>query len=246
MPDAKPTDDTQLMMLNCLILSRTKEGKSANDDDRFDEEVGAYFTSLRKAFSDPDRIELLTPYLFGYDIEALERLAHSDDGAVRYLVCKAKDDVLILAVAVFDSAGEAALPVGPPFKHGSQGQMGRGPAYFHYAFSYSRRVANAREAMEIVEEGLPLGIDKYAAILAYVTSESFTLADRFAGSEVYHLIRSVERTGQRTKLQRKHNEFLDAYLEWRDNHTEEARTRVVTVADELKRLDPNFSYTLEE
>jgi len=246
MPNAKPHDSAQLMMLNCLILSRTKEGQGASEGDRFDEEVEAYFTSLRKAFSDPDRIELLTPYLFSYDIEVLERLAHSDDGAVRYLVCKAKDDVLILAVAVFDDAGEAALPMGPPFKHGSQGQMGRGPAYFHYAFSYSRRVGSGKEAMEIIEEGLPLGLDKYASILAYVTNESFTLADRFAGSETYHLIRSVERTGRRIRLEKKQNEFLDAYREWKAQHTAEALQRVITVADELKRLDPSFSYTLEK
>jgi hypothetical protein len=100
--------------------------------------------------------------------------------------------------------------------------------------------------MEIVEEGLPLGLDKYAAILAYVTSESFTLADRFAGSEVYHLIRSVERTGNRLRLENKQNEFLDAYREWKADHNEEARKRMLTVADELRRLDPTFSYTPEK
>jgi hypothetical protein len=47
MPNAKPNDNSQLMMLNCLILSRTKEGKGAGEEDRFDEEVEAYFTSLR-------------------------------------------------------------------------------------------------------------------------------------------------------------------------------------------------------
>ena len=233
------------MMLNCLILSRTKEGTGTSEADRFDDEVEAYFTSLQKAFSDADRIELLTPYLFGYDIEVLQRLAHSDDGSVRYLVCKAKDDVLILAVAVFDAAGEAALPVGPPFKHGSQGQMGRGPAYFHYAFSYSRQVASAQDAIEIIEEGLPLGLEKYAAILAYVTNESFTLADRFSDCEIFHFMRSVERTGMRSRLERKQNEFLDAYLAWKASRSEEDRHRVLVVADELKRLDPGFLYNLE-
>jgi hypothetical protein len=245
MTKAKPNDNSQLMMLNCMILSRTKEAKAANEEDRFDEETDAYLESLRKAFADPDRIEVLTPYLFSYDIEVLERLAHSDDSTVRYLICKAKDDILILAVAVFDEAGEAALPVGPPFKHGSQGQMGRGPVYFHYAFAYSRRVGCAREAMELIEEGLPLGIEKYAAILAYVTNEPVTLADRFAACETYHLVRSVERTNRRIRLERKQNEFLDAYREWKANHTQEARLKMTAAADELKRLDPNFSYTPE-
>jgi len=274
MPDDKVEAKGQLVMLNCLLLSRTHEGsaqaaatqpaagrptdapnalaadpaacKGGPPDNRFDEEVEAYLASLRKAVSDPDHLENLTPYLFEYDIEALQRLAHSDDGAVRYLVCKAKDDVLILAAAAFDAAGEAALPVGLPFSHGSQGQMGRGPAYFHFAFSFTKKLADPAEATAIVEKNLPPGLWKYSTILAYVTDQQFDFTDRFAGSEVYHLMRTVEKTGKRIRLERKRNEFLDAYLEWRGSGTEEAKQRVLEIAGQLRRLDPGFSYTPTE
>ena len=257
MPDKKLKVNRQLLMLNCLLLSRTKEGSAdtapgqagerAADagDARFNEEIGAYLAGLTKAVSNPDHIEHLTPYLFAYDLEILERLAKCEDGSARYLVLRAKDDVLVLAAAIFDEAGSAALPEGPPFKHGSQGQMGRGPAYFHFAFSFSKQIANPTEASVIVEENLPPGLWKYSTILAYVTGQEFEFPNRFADAEVYHLARTVEKTGRRLRLERKQNEFLDAYRDWRDNRTEEARARMITVADELKRLDPNFSYTPE-
>jgi hypothetical protein len=97
----------------------------------------------------------------------------------------------------------------------------------------------------IVEENLPPGLWKYSTILAYVTGQEFEFPDRFSESEIYHLVRTVAKTGRRIRLERKQNEFLDAYVDWRDNRTEEAKIKVLTVADELKRLDPTFSYTLK-
>jgi hypothetical protein len=267
MPDKKLNPNRRLLMLNCLLLSRTREGSgqlspesqaaaahplaaaSAGDratgasDARFNEEIGAYIASLSKAVSNPDHVEHLTPYLFAYDLEVLERLAKCEDGSVKYLILRAKDDVLVMAAAILDEAGGAALPEGPPFKHGSQGQMGRGPAYFHFAFAFSKQVTNPAEASVIVEENLPPGLWKYSTILAYVTGQDFEFRDRFADAEVYHLVRTVEKTGRRIRLERKQNEFLDAYRDWRDSHTEEARLKMITVAGELRKLDPTFCYT---
>jgi hypothetical protein len=222
-------------------LAESKGVSSRNH--RFEEEVNAYLENLFKAFSDPASAEHLIPYLFDYDIEALHRFTHSNDARLRYTICRTQNDVLIISVGVFDSAGEKALPCGPDMKHGTQGQMGRGEVYYNFAFAYSSRVPGIKEAILAFQERIATGFEKFATILSYVTGQPFDLSTRLTDGEIYHLLRSVETTAKRTRLERKQNEFLDAYLDWRDHRTEEAQKRVILVADELRRIDPTFSYT---
>ncbi|MFZ1947858.1 MAG: hypothetical protein WAW06_09975 [bacterium] len=246
------------LMLNCLLLTRipedtepdpSKKQAAARERERYHEEISTYLRSLSAGFSSPANAEHLKPYLFDYDIEALKRMAASRDAALRYVVCRAAGDVLILSVGVFDK-GQAARAAkarqGPPdYRHGTQGQMGRGETYFHFAFSYADTVADAAEAVSSVCAKIATGLEKYAAILAYVTGCPYELPARMKDCEVHYFSRSVETTGTQRRLERKRNQFLDAYLEWKACPTVEAKQRLALAADELKQMDPTFNYAPE-
>jgi hypothetical protein len=120
--------------------------------------------------------------------------------------------------------------------------MGRGQTYYHFAFSYSKRLPGVGETISDVLEQLSKGFEKYVTILTYMRGEYFDIVQRLSDGEIYHLMRSVEESGKRLKLERKQNEFLDAYMNWRNMGTEEARSRVVSIAEELRSLDPTFTY----
>jgi hypothetical protein len=232
-------------MLNCLLLTRINDASGGGPDgDAYNEEIGTYIRSLATGVSDPSSLETLKPYLFDYDIEALRHLAASRDSAVRYLVCRAANDVLILSVGVFDAPpGELATP---RFPNGSQGQMGRGEVYYHFAFSYANRVTGVPQAVAAVIEKIATGLEKYSTILSYMTGLPYDLTARLQDCEVHHLTRSIETTGKQKRLERKRDEFLDAYQEWKARQTEEARCRVLMAADQLRRLDPTFTYVPDQ
>jgi hypothetical protein len=234
-------EPTFFFMLNCLLLTRAQNDIEAADN-QFEEEVNVYLENLMTAFANPSYIERLRPYLWDHDIEVFRRLEHSNDARLKYTIYKADADFLLFSIGVFDTAGEKSLPPGPEFRHGHQGQMGRGQTYYHFAFSYSKRLPGVRETISEVLDQLSRGFEKYATILNYLRGEYFDIVQRLSESEVYHLLRSVEQTGRRIELERKQNEFLDAYLNWRNVGTEEARTRVVSIAEELHSLDPTFKY----
>jgi hypothetical protein len=234
-------EPTFLFMLNCVLFTRVKNDIEAGDN-RFEEEVNVYLANLLTAFSKPSYIENLRPYLSDHDIEVFRRLERSNDARLKYTIYKANADFLLFSIGVFDSAGETSFPLGPEFRHGHQGQMGRGQTYYHFAFSYSKRVPGVGGTISEVLEQLSRGFEKYVTILTYLRGEYFDIVQRLSDGEIYHLLRSVEESGKRHRLERKQNEFLDAYMNWRNAGTEEARSRVVSIAEELHSLDPTFTY----
>jgi hypothetical protein len=234
-------EPTFLFMLNCLLLTRVKNGLESADN-RFEQEVNVYLANLLTAFSNLSYVEHLRPYLSDHDIEVFRRLENSCDARLKYTIYKANADFLLFSIGVFDSAGEKSLPLGPEFKHGHQGQMGKGQTYYHFAFSYSKRVPGIRETVTEVLEQLSKGFEKYVTILTYLRGEYFDIVKRLSDGEIYHLMRSVESAGKKMELERKQNEFLDAYMSWKNMGTEEARNRVISVAEELRALDPTFTY----
>jgi hypothetical protein len=121
--------------------------------------------------------------------------------------------------------------------------MGKGQTYYHFAFSYSKRLPGLGETVSEVLEKLSKGFEKYVTILTYLRGEYFDIVKRISDGEIYHLMRSVEATGKRIQLERKQNDFLDAYMEWRIQGTDDAKHRVITIAEELKGIDPTFTYS---
>ena len=248
--DERPEPQTHFLMLNCMVLTRVTEraatmsGTSTNCDN-FDEEVTSYVKSLLGGFSNPSAADDLKPHLFDYDAELLKTMDGVGDGAFEYTVCKTENDLLVLSAAVFDPRDKAPEQIAE-FKHGIQGQMGRSGTHYYFAFSYANAVVYLDDTLGAILEKISLGLDKYSTILSYITGHPFDLADRLGDSEVHRLVRINHTTGRRIRLERKQDEFLDAYLEWRSRRTDEAKHRVLVLADELKKLDPTFTYLPEK
>lgn len=246
-PDDNSNGNRWLLMINCLVLTRTTDGRdpagAVAKDDNFCEEAAAYVRSLLAGFSNPGLADTLVPHLFDYDVDLLKKTQAAADAAVRYVLCRTDNDLVVLSAAVLD-ASAVERGGASRFKHGAQGQMGRSGAHYYFAFSYVNTVPTILLVVATLLEKIGMGLDKYATILSYITGKPFDLAARLASAEVYHLERYVETTGRRIRLERKQDEFLDAYLEWREHRTEDAKKRVLLIAKELHILDPTFTYDI--
>jgi hypothetical protein len=229
------------LMLNCSLLT-SLAGESERASERFDEYVTTYLSSLRRAVSDPEQLDNLRPFLSDYDIEVIERLGVAFDAGLRYTIHRAPEDLFLVSTGVFDSAGRECLPIGPDYRHGSQGQMGKGDTFYHFTFSFSGEVENLDAFLRQITEKISLGFRKYAAILTHVRGKHFDFDHRMRGSEVFHLARSVEGSIKKRRIEVKRNEFLDAYMEWKTRRTQKARRKLSAVASQLRELDPSFNY----
>jgi hypothetical protein len=237
----KCTEPTFFFMLNCLLLTRVQNNLESGNG-MFEQEVNMYLANLLTAFSNPSYVQQLRPHLSEHDVEVFSRLENSNDARLKYTIYKANADFLLFSIGVFDSAGEQSIPLGPEFRHGHQGQMGKGQTYYHFAFSYSKRVPGIGDTMTEVLDQLSKGFEKYVTILSYLRGEYFDIVKRLSDGEIYHLMRSVEEAGKKTRLERKQDEFLDAYVTWKSRGTERAKKKVMVLAEELRTLDPSFKY----
>jgi hypothetical protein len=237
----KRKEPTFFFMLNCLLLTRVQNNLESGNS-MFEQEVNMYLANLLTAFSNPSYVAHLRPHLSDHDIEVFTRLRNANDARLKYTIYKANADFLLFSIGVFDSAGEQSIPLGPEFKHGHQGQMGKGQTYYHFAFSYSKRVPGVGDTMSEVLDQLAKGFDKYVTILSYLRGEYFDIVKRLSDGEIYHLMHSVDATERRYKLEKKQDEFLDAYMAWKSRGTKRAKKKVVILAEELRDLDPSFRY----
>ncbi len=235
---------TFFFMLNCVLMTRAETG-NLGDEDAFEQEINVYLANLLSAFSNPSYIEKLKPYLSEYDIEVFRRLQNSNDARLKYTIYKANADFLLFSIGIFDGCDDKLLQGGARYHNGKQGKMGRGQTYYHFAFSYSQRLPDLGQAIPHVLEHLSKGFEKYVTILSYLRGEYFDIIERLSDGEIYHLMRSVEASGRRMKLEHMQNEFLDAYLNWKKLGTKEALLRVREIAEELRNLDPTFTYRPE-
>lgn len=200
------SESAPLFMLNCLLFTREETMQATGTPgplpNRFAGKVDGYLTGLLAAFSDPSNVEHLAPHLAGYDLEVFRRLKHSDDATVRYTVYKTQRDFLLLSIGRFDERGKEALPAGPEFKQGSQGQMGSNKGYYHFAFSYcSGEPGTPGEIAEVYKQ-LSMGFEKYSTILTYSAGMYYDLGERLAEAEVYNLTRATGARLRRSALER--------------------------------------------
>lgn len=263
-PSNPSTDSASLFMLNCTLFTREQatpcgaapgdaipeqaepgQTDSAQTDTPFDAKIDRYLNGLLAAFSRPPCIEDLVLRLADHDLEMFRRFVRSESASLRYKIYKTERDFLLMSVGRFGPRGREALPAGPEFKHGNQGQMGKNPGYYHFTFSYCAAEPRTSGKLAEIYKQLAMGFQKYSTILTYSAGMYYDLGERLAEAEFYNLSRSTDATRKRLVLEIKRNEFLDAYLAWKREHTEAAKRRMQLVADDLRTLDPGFTFRPE-
>jgi hypothetical protein len=241
-----------LFMLNCTLFTREENAKDSprpeagsspeTGADRFTRKVDGYLTGLLAAFTKPTNVEHLVPSLAEYDVDLFRMLMSSDEATVKYKIYRTGRDFLLLSIGRFNHLAGNSLPASPEYRHGNQGQMGRNSGYYHFTFSYRAGDPGTPDEAARVYKQLSMGFQKYSTILTYSAGMYYELGDRLADAEFYNLTRSKSAARKRAMLETKRNEFLDAYLAWKKKHSEAARKRMRSIAEDLRSLDPGFTF----
>jgi hypothetical protein len=247
---------TYHFMMKCLLYSRMETGLISNKD-YYDEDVNVYIAHLLNAFLSPAFLEQANKYLSPYDMDVFCQLSNSTDARLKYLLYKTNADFLLISLGIFDKPGKGASgEAGPglnvevstedlPRSPAEEAYIGRGKTYYHFAYTYSQQIHNARAAITEVLEKLSLGFDKYTRILSHMRGEYLDLMKRFSRGEVYHLERSVSETQKNDLLRQKQDELLDLYTEWKQTKSPELRKKMDLLVEEIRKLDPQFKFDIK-
>jgi hypothetical protein len=226
-------------MMNCILYSRIETGLESNAEG-YDEDVNVYLAHLLESFSHPEYVESARRFLSKYDVEVFERLANSSDARLKYLIYKTNADFMLVSVGVFEQSPAVNQKKFPPAEDAS---IGRGKAYYQFAYTYSQQLHKRGAAISEVLEKLSAGFEKYVKILSHLRGEYFDLGSRFSSGEFYHLERSVDEEARRQQLRERQDRFLELYSEWRRTGDDELKAALQRQADEIRQLKPDFKFS---
>lgn len=234
-----------LFMMHCLLYSRVQTGLLSRTDP-YNEDVNLYLAQLLSSFINPEYVEQAKKSLSKYDTEVFRRLSTSADARVKYTIYKTNTDFLLVSIGIFDNPSailSKSKAKGQPLEEAS---IGRGKAYYHFAYSFSQQVDRKNPAISDVLEKLSVGFDRYARILSHLRGEYVDIMKRLYRGEVYHLERTVDAEGKKDLLKQKQNLLLDIYSEWKKTGAQHLQRRLNQVVEEIRTLDPSFNFTITD
>ncbi len=245
------TTPTFHFMLKCLLYSRLQTGLVSNRD-FYDEDVNVYMAHLLQSFIDPAYLDRARPYLSQYDSDVFSSLAESTDARLKYTIYKANADFLLVSMGIFDDPKAMTRP-----RHGGrrgaawtepteEAYIGRGKTYYRFAYTYSQQLYRKSAGISEVLEKLSIGFDRYLKILAHMRGEYLDLMDRLSAGEVFHLERSVDETARREEISAKQDQLLDLFNDWQKTKDKETLKKIQAVAEELRKINPGFRFTLPD
>lgn len=234
---------TYLFMMHCLLYSCIDTGLLQKKD-RYDEDVNVYLAQLLNSFINPDYVHRAKKSLSKYDTEVFRRLSTSSDARVKYTIYKTNVDFLLVSVGIFDNPSAILNKSKAKSQPSEEASIGRGKAYYHFAYSYSQQVHKKNPAVSEVLEKLSVGFDRYARILSHLRGEYVDIMKRLSKGEIYHLERTVDAEGKKDLLKQKQNLLLDIYSEWKKTGAQYLQKRLNQVVEEIRTLDPSFNFTI--
>ncbi len=233
-----------LFTMHCLLYSKVQTGMLSNRD-YYGETVNVYLAQLLNSFINLQYTERVRNSLSRYDTEAFQRLAGSTDARLKYTIYKTDSDFLLVSVGLFDNP--KALLTRPRLKNQptEEASIGRGKAYYHFAYTYSQQVNKKTPPVSDVLEKLSAGYERYARILSHLRGQHTDIMERLSKGEVYHLERTVDLEGKKELIRQKQNLLLDVYSEWKKTGAEHLQKKLDKLAEEIRALDPSFLFTMK-
>lgn len=229
-------------MLHALLSSRIETGMSS-DDRPNEEDVNVYLAHLLCEYARPQYHERVHRYLSDFDSSIFQRVSHSKNNRLAYTVYKANADHTLLMMGLFQNGrGKRPSALPAPLRLDDTVHLGRGKAYYDFAFTYSRSLFGHTSGIATVLCKLSSGFEEYVRLLTHARSEYFNFIDHMSEGELFHLQRSV----LAQDLPALHDAFLDAFSEWRRDPTPEKRARLAESARAIEKLEPSFQFKLPE
>ena len=247
MGDSREVEPTFFFMLNCLLYSRLETGYPSNHD-FYDEDVNMYLTNLLCSFMNPDYHRRAKKYISRYDTSLFQKLEDSQDVRLKYTIYKTNADFLLISIGIFNDATKPKLDLEalPQVNNEEQAHMGRGKAYYQFAYSYSQSMFRKSTGITEVLEKLSKGFERYVEILSHMRGEYFNILDRLTAGEVYHLERSVDHVEADKELKKLQDRFLDVYSRYLKSRDPVLKAEIEEIVTQIRQLDSSFDFFMED
>jgi len=231
-------------MMNCLLYSRMETGFPSNHD-FYDEDVNVYIANLLCSFMNPDYHRRAKKYISPYDSNLFEKIKDSSDVRLKYTIYKTNADFLLISIGIFRKP-DGCSPAPPACNRTEEAHMGRGKAYYQFAYSYSQSMFRKPTAISEVLEKLSRGFENYVEILSHMRGEYFNILESLGNGEIYHLERSIDTFQTNEELKKLQDQFLDVYSEYQKTKDPKLKTELERLVKIIQKIDESFYFRIDD
>jgi len=231
-------------LLDAVIRSRANAGFPSNLHS-YDEDVNIYLAHLLFAVSTTTYQKLAKKYVAPYPSDLVNLIENADDNYVRYFIYKINADNLLISLSVFQEAMKHMISERRIAVTNEAEFADRAKHYYDQAALYNQRIYRKKTAVGDVLDKLSSHFDTYCSILQVTRKDFFDFRDHFQDRRFTEFVQGVNEYEKEAFLKKKHDEFLDLYLEWLNNRNcPDLTKRVNVVCEQIKQFDPEFHFRI--
>ena len=229
-------------LMRALLKGKASLGSSVKELED-DDDVNVYLAHLLFAVATPQYQHLTERYLSPYCSDVDRMAGEADETYIKYFIYKVNADHLLVHLGLFKDLGEEAPRIHALSEvHDEKFSTGRATQYYGQAASFNRRVYRRPTAVGTVLAKLSDRFHLYKEMLRATRAAFFHFTSTLSDEQFARFVADLERLERDANLRVKQDEFLDTYLRWLKERTEETRAEVAKLADELETLDPAFKF----
>jgi len=229
-------------LLSSLLQSREKCGICSNQPE-YDEDVNIYLAYLLFAISTAAYQKMTHRFVAFYQTDLANLIEKSEDNYTRYFIYRVNADHLLLYSSVFRDFLKKMIEERRISRISEEGLMGDARKYYELATFYNQRIYRKRTAVGDILIKLSRHFDRYCTVLTAVRRDYFHLMEEFSEGKFERRVAELNPREKEALLKEKQDAFLDLYLLWaKDKTNEELVVKLEEVCRQVRVLDPQFQF----
>jgi hypothetical protein len=236
---SKTDENTHYFFLENILKARINLHLDTGRSD-YDEEVNMYLAELLAALVSPCPPAENKPYISAFDYEIKSYLELHRDPRTEYTVYKENADFGLSSVSVFLDYFHAGS-----YHHrviGHTDSADRIALYYKLAASALAHLRGSQTTSVHVYLSIAEHIGDAMRLVRTVSGESFEFAERLSAGSMFHLEKELGEAARVKIYKSKLDDFLKAYQDHKDDTTDDKKAALITLARELKDLNPAFRF----
>ncbi len=204
-----------------------------------DEELNVYIAGLLSSLIRSDSFLRQKPYISPFDADVKQWLEAHSGLRNAFTVYRDNADFGLLLIGLFTGyKHEGSYHKIVMAGHNDQGRIA---IYYRLAASALMHLHGKYGSLIDVFDTLAEHLDEFIRILQYMSYRYFDLIERISEGSFFHLEREIEAMEKKKQYDIKLDEFLKLYAIYKEKPSDELKKRLITLADELKKVNSDFT-----
>lgn len=236
---SKTDENTHYFFLENILRARINLHLDSGRYD-YDEEVNMYLAELLASIVSSSSFTENKPYISAFDYEISSYLQAHADTRTEYTVYKENADFGLSSVSVFLDYFHS----GSFYRRviGHEDCSDRIAMYYKLAANALAHLRGSNTTSVHVYLSIAEHVRETMKLIRKVSGDSFEFVEHLSQGSAFHLERELHEAAKLELFKSKMDDFLKAYQDNKNNATEEKKESLITLAKELKQLNPGFRF----